>query len=112
MAAPFVRLEPSVLQASDGVARQGSRMRSVRLIGWSVLAFAVGLCLVIATADDAEIASLDPHHPATYLPLVASRWHTVQSYVRDFRASDLIDTATAGFRERIRRESPIESPAP
>jgi hypothetical protein len=80
-------------------------MRYVRLIGSIVLVLASGLCLLIATADDSEIASLDPHHPATYLPLVASRWHTVQSYVRDFRASDLIAAATAGFRERIRHES-------
>ena len=87
-------------------------MRYVRLIGSIVLVLASGLCLLIATADDSEIASLDPHHPATYLPLVASRWHTVQSYVRDFRASDLIAAATAGFRERIRHESPAESPAP
>ncbi len=87
-------------------------MRYVRLLGGLVLALAFGLCLLIATADDAEIASLDLHHPATYLPLVANRWHTVQSYVRDFRVSDLIDTATAGFGERIRHESPPGSPAP
>ena len=84
-------------------------MRYVRLIGWSVLVLAVGLCLLIATADDAEIASLDPYHPATYLPLVASRVHAVQAYVRDFRASDVVAAAIAGFRERIRRESPMES---
>ena len=84
-------------------------MRYVRLIGGIVLVLAFGLCLLIATADDAEIASLDPHHPATYLPLVASRWHTVQSYVRDLRVRDVLAAATAGFRERIRRESPSES---
>ena len=86
-------------------------MRYVRLIGWSVLALAVGLCLLIATADDAEIASLDPYHPATYLPLVASRVHAVQAYVRDFRASDsdVVAAAIAALRERIRRESPMES---
>ena len=84
-------------------------MQCVRLIGWSVLALAFGLCLLIATADDAEIAALDPYHPATYLPLVASRLHAVQAYVRDFRASDSLAAATAGFRERIRRESPLES---
>jgi hypothetical protein len=87
-------------------------MRYVRLLGGIVLVLAVALCLLITTADDSEIASLDLHHPAPYLPLVASRWHAVQSYVRDFRASDFLAAATAGFRERIRRESPAESPAP
>ena len=63
-----------------------------------------------ATADDAEIASLDPYHPATFLPLVASRLHAVQSYLRNFRVSELIDAASGGFRERIRHES--ASPPP
>ena len=84
----------------------------VRLIGKIVLALAFGLCLLIATADDPEIVSLDPYHPTTLLPLVASRLHAVQSYVRDFRVSDLLDTATAGVRESIRHESPPQPPAP
>ena len=87
-------------------------MRYVCLIGWGVVALTVGLCLLIATADDAEIAALDPYHPATFLPLVASRWHAVQAYVRDFRVRDLIDTATAGFSARIRREPPTPPPVP
>jgi len=87
-------------------------MRHVRLIGWSVVALAVGLCLLIATADDAEISSLDLYHPATLLQLVTGRVRAVQAYVRDFRASDFIAAATAGFRERIRRESAIESAPP
>ena len=87
-------------------------MRYVRLIGWGVVALTVGLCLLIATADDAEIAALDPYHPATFRPLVASRWHAVQAYVRDFRVRDLIDTATAGFPARIRRASPMGAEPP
>ena len=87
-------------------------MQRIGLVMIIVLALAGGICLLIATADDSEIASLDAHHPATYLSLVVSRLHAAQSYVRDFRVSDLIAAATAGFRERIRRESATESPAP
>ena len=87
-------------------------MQRIGLVMIIVLALAGGICLLIATADDSEIASLEPHHPTTDLPLVASRLHAAQSYVRNFRASDLIAAATAGFRERIRHESPAESPAP
>jgi hypothetical protein len=82
-------------------------MTHLGLIGKIVLALAlVGLGLLIATADDREVASLDPYHPATLLPLVASRLHAVQSYVHD-----LSDAATAGFRETIQKhESPKKVP--
>ena len=84
-------------------------MKSLGLIGKILLALAVGLGLLVVTADNSEVASLDPYHPATLLPFVASRLHAVQSYVRNVRVRDLIDAATAGFRERIRHESPKES---
>jgi len=84
-------------------------MKFIGLIGKIALALAFGLGVLVATADNSEVASLDPYHPATLLPFVANRLHTVQSYVRSFRVSDLIDAATAGFRERIRHESPKES---
>jgi hypothetical protein len=87
-------------------------MPYVGLIGQIVLALTCGLGLLIATADDAEIASLDPSRPATLLPLLTSRLHAVPAYVRDFQASDFLAAATAGFRERIRRESPLESEPP
>jgi len=87
-------------------------MKYIGLIGRIVLALAFGLGLLIATADEPEIVSVDPHHPATLLPLLASRLHAIQSYVRGFRASELIDVATAGFRERILDESPPPSPMP
>ena len=87
-------------------------MKNIGRLGTLVLALAVGLCLLIATADDSEVASFDPYHPATLLPLVASRLHAVHAYVRDVRASDWIAAATAGFRERIRHENLPGSPAP
>jgi len=87
-------------------------MQYVGLIGEIVLALAFGLSLLIATADDTEIASLDPAHAATLLPLVASRLHAFQAYVCDLRASDVIAAATAGFREHLRHERQPESPAP
>jgi hypothetical protein len=86
-------------------------MQRIGLVMIIVLALAGGICLLIATADDSEIASLDPY-PATLLPLVASRLHAVHAYVRDVRASDWIAAATAGFRERLRHENPPGSPAP
>jgi hypothetical protein len=87
-------------------------MKYVGVIGRIVLALAFGLCLLIATAEDPEIVSLDLYHPATLLSLVGNRLHAVQAYVRDFRVSDLIDAATAGFHEGLRHESPPPSPMP
>jgi hypothetical protein len=87
-------------------------MKYVGLVGKIVLALAFGLGLLIATADDPEVASLDPTRPATLLPLITNRVRAVRSYVRDFRASDLIDAATAGLREHLRHERPPEPPAP
>ena len=75
---------------------------------WIILALALGLGLLIATADHSEVGSLDPYHSATVMPLVASRLHAVEFYFRNFRVSDLIDAAIPGFRERIRHESPKE----
>jgi hypothetical protein len=74
-------------------------------VTWVVLALAVGLYLLIATAGDRELASVDMNHPTTILSLVASRLHAVPSYV-----SGLIDGATAGFRETVgKHESPKKS---
>ena len=84
-------------------------MTYMSLIGKIILALAFGLGLPIVTVDNSEVASLDPYRPATLLPFVANRLHTVQSYVRNFRVRDLIDAPTAGFRARIRHESPKES---
>jgi hypothetical protein len=86
-------------------------MTYVRLLGKTVLALAFVLGLLIATADDPEIVSLDPAHPATLLPLVTSRLRAVQSYVRDVLASDFLATVTAGFHTRTRHENTIPSPS-
>ncbi len=72
-----------------------------------VLALAVGLGLLIATANKSEVASLDPYHPATFLPLVSNRMDTVTYYVRNFPARDLM--VAAGLRERIPPESATQS---
>jgi hypothetical protein len=86
-------------------------MTCVRLLGKTVLALAFGLGLLIATADDPEIVSLDPAHPATLLPLVTSRLRAVQSYVRDVWASDFLATVTVGFRKRTLHENATPSPS-
>jgi len=78
-------------------------MKRIALIAILVLTLAVGL--VIGTAGDQEIASVDIRRPTTILSLVAGRLHAVPSYVRE-----LIDGATAGFRETIgKHESPKKS---
>ena len=80
-------------------------MKRIGPINTILLALAVGLCLLIATAGDREFASVDIHHPTTILSLVASRLPAVPSYV-----GRLIDDATAGFRETIgKHESPKKS---
>ena len=80
-------------------------MMRLGLIKIVALALAVGVCLLIATATDRELASLDIRHPATLLSLVATRLHAVQSY-----AGKLINRFTAGFRETIgKHENPKKS---
>jgi hypothetical protein len=82
-------------------------MKRLGLISTIGLALAGGLGLLLATADDQELASVDLRHPTTLLAVVTSRLHALQSYVRDFRVSDRIDAATAGFRETVQKhESP------
>ncbi len=63
-----------------------------------VLALAGGLGLLIATANERELAALDLHHPTTILSLVASRLHAVPPYV-----NKLIDNFTAGFRATVQK---------
>ena len=88
-------------------------MKRLGLLKTLVLALAVGLGLLIATAGDHELASVDLHHPTTILSLVASRLHAIQAYVLDVRVRDRIDTATAGFRETVRKhEGPKQSLKP
>jgi hypothetical protein len=84
-------------------------MRYVSLVFRIALALAFGLGLLMATADDV-LEPFDPYRPATLFSIVASHLHAVQSYVRDFRVSELLDTATAGFRERIRHGNPTQPP--
>ena len=80
-------------------------MKHIGPITIIVLALAVGVSLLLATADDREFASVDIHHPSTILSLVAARLRAVPSYV-----GELIDDATGGFRETIgKHESPKKS---
>ena len=71
-------------------------MTRLGLVSTMVLALAVALGLLMATADDHELASVDIRHPTTILAAVAGRLHAVRSYV-----GELIDGATAGFRETV-----------
>ena len=71
-------------------------MTGLGLVTAFVLALAVPLGLLMATAGDHELASVDIRHPTTILVVIAGRLHAVPSYVRE-----LIDGATAGFRETV-----------
>jgi cell shape-determining protein MreC len=74
------------------------------------LALVVAFGLLVVTADRRERESVDLLRPSTLLSFVASRLHAVQAYVRSFRVSDRVDTATAGFRETVQKhESPKQS---
>ena len=83
-------------------------MRYVRLACITALAICCGVGVLIATADD-SLESFDPYHPATLFPIVAKRLHTLHAQARELRPSEFLDAAIAAFRERVRRESPIES---
>jgi len=86
-------------------------MRYVRLVCAVALAASCGLGVLIATSDD-SLESFDLYHPATLLPIVAKRVHTLRSQVRELRVGELIDGAVAAFRERIRHASPAQPPPP
>jgi hypothetical protein len=73
-------------------------MKRLGLIGTIGLALAGGLGLLLATADDQELASVDLRHPTTLLAVVASRLHAVPSYV-----GALMEGATAGFRATVQQ---------
>ena len=80
-------------------------MRRMGFIGTIGLALAVALGLLIATAGDHELASVDIRHPTTILAVIAGRLHAVRSYV-----GELTDGATAGFRETVgKHERPKQS---
>ena len=56
-------------------------MTRLGLVSTIVLALAVALGLLMATAGDHELASIDIRHPTTILAAVAGRLHAVRSYV-------------------------------
>ena len=86
-------------------------MRYVRPVYIIALAIVCGVGLLIATSDD-SLESFDFHHPATLLPIVAKRLHTLRSQVRELHVRELLDGVVAAFRERVRHASPVQSPPP
>ncbi len=80
-------------------------MRHIGLIKILAVALAVGLCLLIATASDRELAPVDLRHPTTLLPVIATRLRAIPPYV-----GKLINDFTAGFRDTVQKhESPKKS---
>lgn len=86
-------------------------MRYVRLVCAIALTVFCVLSVLIATSDD-SLESFDLYHPATVLPIVAKRLHTLRSQVRELRVRELLDEVVAAFRERIRHASPVQPPPP
>ncbi len=78
-------------------------MRTVLLVCVIALWIGVGLYLMATTPGD-SVASFDPQRPVTLLPIVASHLRGIHSSLSDLRVGDLIEAATAGFRERVRHE--------
>ena len=86
-------------------------MRYVILVCLLGLAIALDLAVFVGASDDA-FDSFDPVHPATLLPIVASRLHALTSQVRELDVRELLDALAAPYREPIRHESPTQSGSP
>ena len=71
-------------------------MLHLGLIKIVALALAVGVCLLVATAEDHELASVDLRHPTTLVSLVGKRLHALKLYV-----GARIDADTANFRKTV-----------
>lgn len=78
-------------------------MKYVGPIGNVLLPLIFGLGLLLATAEDRELASLDFSHPTTLLKFVAGRVRVVQAYVRDLQVSHTLPAAAP--RESTSRKS-------
>jgi hypothetical protein len=80
-------------------------MRYVLLVCLLGLAIALDLTVFVA-ASDHSLASFDPLHPATLLPIVTGRLHALRSQVRELDMREFFDALAAPYRKRIQRESP------
>ena len=85
-------------------------MRYLLLVGVLILAIACDLTVFIASSDDA-LETFDPLRPATLLPIMADRLHTLRTQVAAF-VNDLVEEFAAPYRERIHHESATPSPEP
>ncbi len=83
-------------------------MKRIGFINMLFLALAGGLCLLIATASDGEVASIDLRHPTTFVSVIATRVRAIPPYV-----GKLINNFTAGFRDTVQKhEGPKKSLEP
>lgn len=85
-------------------------MRYVGLFGKIILILTFGLGLLLATADDRELASLDFFHPATLLRFVTSKVSALESYAREMRARHARAATRPG--ERIQSDRAPSPPGP
>ncbi len=84
-------------------------MRYLLLLCVLGLALTLDLSVLVATSGT-MLESFDPRHPATLLPIVADRLHTVSTATGEL-VRDLVEWFAAPYRERLQRTLPTE-PAP
>ena len=77
-------------------------MKRLGLRNTMVLTLLIGLGLLIVTADQRALASVDLLRPTTLLSFLATRLHAVQTSVLD-GVRHQIDAFTPGFRGTVRK---------
>ena len=86
-------------------------MRYVLLVCLLGLALAFDLGVFIASSDDAA-GTFDPLQPATLLPIMAERLHTLRSQVGELDVRHFLDIFVTPYREGLKHEGAIPVPGP
>ncbi len=85
-------------------------MRYLLLVVLLCVALALDLAAFVAASDDA-FEPFDPFRPATLVPIVAGRLHTLHAQVRALDLRDLFNVLAAPYREGARHETPVHPPS-
>jgi hypothetical protein len=85
-------------------------VRYLLLVGLLCVAIALDLALFVSASDDA-FEPFDPFRPATLLPILAGRLHTLETHVRSLDARDIFNVLVAPYREPAQHQSPTQPPS-
>jgi len=85
-------------------------VRYLLLVGLFCFALALDLALFVSASDD-TVESFDPFRPATLLPIVAGRRHTLESQVCALDARHPFAVLAAPYREPAQQEIPTQPPS-